>query len=74
MDIYVYVTKFKLNSCVFHGFSLSLGSLTFTAKTNIGRRKFTGEGMVLKFEIHTFGTISFHSVKSEFKYMYPSRS
>merc|ERR1739840_76832 len=30
--------------------------------------------MVMKFEIHTFGTISFNSVKSEFKYMYPSRS
>ena len=60
---------------IFHyGFSLSFGSLTFTAKTNNGGRKFSDEGMIMQFEIHTFDTTSFHSVKSESGYLYPSRS
>ena len=48
--------------------------LTFTAKTKIGHRKFSDKGMVMKFQIHTFGTTSFHCAKSEFGYTYPSRS
>ena len=37
-------------------------------------RKFSDEVMIMKFKVHMFDTTSFHSVKSESGYLYPSKS